>query len=310
MVRFRAPLPLIFSIMKFVNDLNTGSQIIRKEFPEFQSCHLAGDDSGWDNYAIRVNDEYLFRFPRRQESLEQIKRESELLSILQSKLPPYIEVPKYLTVRLNDDYPFVYYKMIQGRPLTKELYNGFTNEVKERFVQQFVDFLNILHNIDINQCKDLGKVNSSDRYRHLYQRVIDICFKFLTKEEQNKTKRLFENYLQDLTMQKYAPTVVHGDLSENHIIVTKTSIGIIDFGDTAIFDPAIDISWFYLFDKKVFYDILAKYHGRKDAGFERRISQFYVPIIPYYGIIYGEETHDHELIEDELNDLRQNLAKV
>lgn len=296
--------------MKFVNDLKTGSQIVKKEFPKFQGCHLVGDDSGWDNYAIRVNNEYLFRFPRRQESLEQIKKESEVLSILHSKLPPYIEVPKYLTVRLNDDYPFVYYKMIQGEPLTKELYNGFTNKAKERFVQQFADFLNILHDIDINQCQDLEEVNALDKYQHLYQQVVDVCFKYLTEEEQSKTRRLFENYLQSSTMQKYAPTVVHGDLSENHIIVAETGIGIIDFGDTTIFDPAIDISWFYLFDKKVFYNIMAKYNGHKDAGFEKRISQFYVPIIPYYGIIYGEETHNHELIEDELNDLRQNLARI
>lgn len=296
--------------MKFVNDLNTGSRIIQKEFPEFQGCHLVGDDSGWDNYAIRVNDEYLFRFPRRQESLEQIKRESEVLSILQPKLPPHIEVPKYLTARLNGDYPFVYYRMIQGESLTKELYDGFTNEAKERFVRQLADFLNILHDINIDQCKDLEKVNALDKYQHLYQQVIDICFKYLTEEEQSKTRRLFEYYLQDSTMQKYTPTVVHGDLSENHIIVTKTSIGIIDFGDTAIFDPAIDISWFYLFNKKVFHDIIVKYHGHKDVSFEKRISQFYVPIIPYYGIIYGEAVHNRELIENELNDLRQNLSRI
>lgn len=296
--------------MKFVNDFDTGSRIIRENFPEFQNHHLVGDDSGWDNYAIRVDDKYLFRFPRRQESLEQIRKETEVLSILQSKLPSYIEVPRYLTARLDGDHPFVYYKMIQGKPLSKNLYDSFTDEDKERFICQIVEFLHILHSINIDQCKNLERVNALDKYQHLYQQVVDTCFKYLTEEEQNKTRKLFENYLRNPAMQNYVPTVIHNDLSENHIIITKTSIGIIDFGDTDIFDPAIDISWFYLFDKKTFYDITTKYQRRKNIGFEERISQFYVPIIPYYGIIYGEKTNNRKIIEDELNDLRRNLDKM
>lgn len=296
--------------MKFVNDLETGSKIIKEHFPEFTECNFVGDSSGWDNYAIRVDDEYLFRFPRRLESLEQIRKETEVLSVLHSELPPHIEVPKYLSARLDDDYPFVYYKMIQGEPLSKDLYDNFTDEEKARFVRQIVEFLHTLHNIDISECKNLEKVSPLDKYQHLYQQVIDVCFKYLTEEEQNKTRKLFENYLHNSAMQNYTPTVVHGDLSENHIIITEAGIGIIDFGDTDIFDPAIDISWFHLFDKKLFCDIITKYLGHKDMNFKERISQFYVPIIPYYGIIYGEETNNHELIEDELNDLRLNLAKM
>lgn len=296
--------------MKFVNDLDTASRVIQEELPEFKDCHLIGDDSGWDNYAVTVNDDFLFRFPRRQDSLEQIKKETEVLNILHSKLPPYIKVPKYLATNLDKDYPFVHYRMIQGEPLTKELYGKFTDSEKEKFVQQITEFLHILHSIDTNQCKNLNKVNALEKYQHLYQQVVKTCFKYLTREEQEKTQKLFEGYFNDPAMRNYTPTVVHNDLSENHILITETGIGIIDFGDTDIFDPAIDISWFYLFDKNLFDNILDKYHGHKDSNFESRIGQFYVPIIPYYGIIYGEETHDQKLINNELNDLRANLAEL
>lgn len=297
-------------MMKFVNDFETGSRVIRDKFPEFRNARLVGDDSGWDNYAVAVNDEYLFRFPRRQESLEQIQKEVEVLDILQAELPPEIEVPKYLATRLNSDYPFVYYKMIQGKPLTKELYDSLTEEEKARFVRRIVEFLRILHGIDVGRCKSLKKVDALEKYQDLYRRVTEICFKYLTETERAKTKRLFEDYLQDATMRKYAPTVVHNDLSENHILVTETGIGVIDFGDTDIFDPAMDVSWFYLLDRKLFREIVAEYCGREDADFENRISQFYVPIIPYYGVIYGEETHNQKLLEEELDDLRRNLAEM
>lgn len=296
--------------MKFVNDANTGSKVIKDRFPEFANCQLVGDGSGWDNYAIIVNNEYLFRFPRRQESLDQIRQEAEVLDILHAKLPKYIEVPKYLAANLDDDYPFVYYKMIQGQPLTKELYDGFTEEEKDRFIKYMVEFLHILHSIDIKSCKSLEKVNALGKYQDFYQKVTEVCLKYLTPDEQCKTKQIFDRYLQDISMQNYIPAAVHGDLSENHILITKNGIGVIDFGDTSIFDPAIDLCWFYLLDHEMFHRITTEYLSHEDMDFERRITQFYVPIIPYYGIIFGEESDNPKQIEDELNDLRHNLAAM
>ena len=126
--------------MKFVNDLETGSKTIKERFPEFAECNFVGDNSGWDNYTIKVNSEYLFRFPRCQESLEQIRKEAEVLSALHSKLPPYIEVPKYLATNLDGDCPFVYYKMIQGELLTKGLYDAFTAEANHRVLACFTRY--------------------------------------------------------------------------------------------------------------------------------------------------------------------------
>jgi len=296
--------------MKFVNNLATGSKIIRDNFPEFAKSNLVGDDTGWDNYAIIVDEKYLFRFPRSQESLEQIEKETEVLSQLHSKLPKHIEVPKYLAINLDADYPFVYYKMIQGKPLTKTLYNGFSHTEKENFTQNIVEFLHILHGIDINKCKSLEKINALEKYQNLYQQVTEKCFSYLTPEEQTKTQKFFEDYLQNPSMRNYVPTVVHGDLSENHILITETGIGIIDFGDTDIFDPAIDLCWLYLLDKKMFRSIVSKYFVKENTDFIDRISQFYVPAIPYYGVIFGTISNNQDQLKDELNDLRQNLAQM
>lgn len=297
--------------MNFVNNFKDGSKIIRKTFPEFANSHLAGDNSGWDNYAIIADDEYLFRFPRRQEALKQIQKETEVLNALRAKLPSYIEVPNYLAANLEQDYPFVYYKMIQGTPLTKDLYDSFNNEEKEKFTQNITDFLHILHSIDVKSCKSLEEINALDKYQSFYQQIRKICFKYLTPEKQNKTIKLFGNYFQDKSMRDYHPVVTHGDLSENHILITDNGIGIIDFGDTDIFDPAIDISWFYLFDKEAFQNIASKYFANdEEKNVEKRISEFYVPIIPYYGIIFGEETGNRTMIQDELKDLQNNLSAL
>lgn len=296
--------------MKFVNDFATGSKVIRERLPALAGSQLVGDDSGWDNYAIIADNKYLFRFPRRIDSLTQIKQETEVLAQLYAKLPNDIEVPKYLATDLDGDYPFVYYEMIQGQPLTRELYAGFDAEQKERFKRQLVGFLRILHSINPESCKSLTHVDPRQKYQELYQRITQSCFKYLSPIEQDKTQRLFADYFQDYVMCNYEPVVVHGDLSENHILITERGIGIIDFGDTCVFDPAIDLSWFYLFDRELFYGLMKQYLERDDADFEKRIVDFYVPIIPYDGVMFGEETQNQILFTEELNDLKENLAKL
>lgn len=297
------------NIMRFVNDFATGREVILREFPQFASSELIGDDSGWDNYAIKVDDTYLFRFPRRQASLNQIQEEIEVLNALRPNLPRSVQVPNYLVTNLASDYPFVYYQMIPGEPLTRDLYAKFTAAEKSRFIENLVTFLSTLHQIDPARCPSLARIDAPAKYRDLYRQAIDICFKYLTPPEQAKTRDLFEHYLADPSLQTYTPTIVHGDLSENHILITEDGIGIIDFGDVDIFDPAIDLSWFYLFDRDLFQTILTKYYGHDDLDAKRRIGEFYVPIIPYYGIIFGEESGDQAMIADELRDLRYNLTK-
>ncbi len=295
--------------MKFVNDFPTGQKVILERFPEFRGAFLSGDDSGWDNFAIYVDRKYIFRFPRREDALEQIKQEVEVLSSVRPRLQENLQVPHYLASELCKDYPFVYYKMIEGEPLTLESYQRFSKSDKDQLAQNIATFLNTLHETDLTDCQSLKKINAKANYEDFYRQITEVCFKYLDSQEQTKSELLFANYFKHPEWQEFKPTVVHGDLSENHILLSNGGIGVIDFGDTSIFDPAIDLSWFYLFDKDLFYNVLSRYSAHKDNHFEQRISEFYAPIIPYYGIIFGEETDNQQLVQEELADLKENLGK-
>ncbi len=296
--------------MKFVNSFSAGKAVVLEKFPEFNGSFLLGDSSGWDNFAVYVDNKYIFRFPKREDALRQIKQEVEVLNNIQHKLPNDIQVPHYLASELQRDYPFVYYKMIQGIPLSLELYQKLSDSEKDQLAQNIATFLNILHGAESTSCSSLRKVDAQSHYRDLYQQITKKCFKYLNAQERTKSEYLFANYFNHPEWRRFEPTVVHGDLSENHILLSRNGIGVIDFGDTSIFDPAIDLSWFYIFDEDLFRNVLSRYSAHKDACFEQRIRQFYAPIIPYYGIIYGEEANDQELINEELKDLKSNLAKI
>lgn len=292
--------------MIYVNDFETGKKAIIDRYPELVNNQFKSDNSGWTNFAIKVNNKYLFRFPKNEEAYLAINKEYKILEILNKKLPSNIKVPKYIYSNLSNDYPFVGYEMIQGDFLTSDVFGSLDEIKKDNVLNNMATFLNILHSIDY---KELGlePIDSIEWYKDLYKRVQNICFKYFDENLKEKTIELFNMYFEDKTMHNYEPTLVHGDLSEDHIIITNDGVGIIDFGDLMVFDPAYDLIWAYVCDEDFYNNLFEKYNGHKDDNFKHRIRDFHIIRPPYDGIIYADEIHDDNMIKEELKKLTQNF---
>ncbi|MCC2335797.1 phosphotransferase [Cellulomonas wangsupingiae] len=56
--------------------------------------------------------------------------------------------------------------------------------------------------------------------------------------------RRWEELLEDVAMWRFRPTVVHGDLSSTHVLVSDGAVtGVLDWGSAMVADPADDLSW-------------------------------------------------------------------
>lgn len=93
--------------MKYVNDLEIGKKVIIDKYPEFANSVFEGDNSGWDNYVVKVDNKYIFRFSRDGGAYRVIKMKFDVLSKLKLKLPKNIKVPDFIYYNLDSDYPFV-----------------------------------------------------------------------------------------------------------------------------------------------------------------------------------------------------------
>ena len=293
----------------YANDLATAKRAILEKYPEFAGSRFEPDDSGWTNYAVKADGKYLFRFPRNDEAYRAINKEYAILKILNDKLPGNIRVPEYIYSSLEPDYPYVGYRLIEGRFLTKDVFIGLAKEEKCRTLDCMTEFLNILHSVDYTVL-NLNAAEPKEKYRNFYCRIQEVCFPYFDDELKELTVGLFENFFGDPTMHVYVPTLVHGDLSEDHILITETGVGIIDFGDLMVFDPAYDFIWAYLCDFGFYQELIHKYKGNKDIYFEHRIRDFHMIRPPYDGIIYADEVCDRRLLEKELRSLRHNLKKA
>ena len=287
--------------MRFVTDLELGKKIILDRYPEFNNHNFTANNYGWDNFVIKIDDEFIFRFPKREISFRTIEMEADVLKELNKKIPDNIKVPEYIYKNLETDYPFVGYKMIKGNFLSEELYDSMTSEEKDAFIKDMMTFINTLHSLDINNF-NLDEVNGLSNYKERYSEFRDKCFNSFDDDLQEKTNNLFNSYFNDEKMQLFRKTIIHGDLSTNHIIITDNGIGIIDFGDARIFDYAYDFEWLYMLDKNILDEALKQYNYDIDDYLYKRIM-FYISIIPYYGIVYAKETNNKDMLEKEKNKL-------
>lgn len=294
--------------MTYINDYEIGKKVIIDKYPELANSHFKSDNSGWTNFAIKVDNKYLFRFPRNEEAYKAINKEYKILEILNKKLPSNIKVPNYIYSNINDDYLFVGYEIIQGDFLTEDVFNSLDESKKDNVLNNMAIFLNVLHSVNYTEL-GLEPVNSIEWYKDLFDRVQKICFKYFNDNLKEKTNQLLNMFFNDETMHNYEPTLVHGDLSEDHIIVTNDGVGIIDFGDLMVFDPAYDLIWAYKCDADFYNRLFEKYAGHKDNYFKHRIRDFHIIRPPYDGIIYADKVHDDNMINDQLKKLEQNFDK-
>ena len=162
-----------------------------------------------------------------------------------------------------------------------------------------------MHSLDINKY-DLDVVEALPNYQSRYVLFKEKCYAYLDEDAQNQTEELFNGYFNDEKMRSFKPVVIHGDLSTDHILITNDGIGIIDFGDTRVFDYAYDFQWLYLLDRKELDKTLELYKYGIDDYFYKRIT-FYISIIPYYGIVYALETNDNKMLEEKINRVKNGI---
>ncbi|MEC4630736.1 aminoglycoside phosphotransferase family protein, partial [Bacillus safensis] len=66
--------------------MDSYKQYIKEALPNLSIHSYKQNEEGWDNVAVIVNDELLFRFPRKQEYAMRIPLEKELCTILNQSL--------------------------------------------------------------------------------------------------------------------------------------------------------------------------------------------------------------------------------
>jgi aminoglycoside 2''-phosphotransferase len=286
--------------------------VINEKFPDWTVDNLEYMGEGWESVAYRVNGEYIFRFPKREYVGKCLKLEINLLP----ELAPMLEVavPNFefvsTTPSTHFPYPFVGYKLLEGRSDEEWEDELFAAEWWQKPV---LDFIHTMHSFPLERARELGAENMNPVAKatganvpepkswrqgltQFYELILQKAFPELTAQTKLRAYRRFEDFLKDDRNFEYEPVLLHADLSEDHILLdekNKRVVGIIDFGDVAIGDPAYD----------VFRVMSPRYKGKMGPNFLNRRKLYGEVLQPFYAITYGQAYDDPELIEEGVNEI-------
>ncbi|MBJ8103868.1 MULTISPECIES: aminoglycoside phosphotransferase family protein [Bacillus cereus group] len=281
--------------------MDSYKQYIKEALPNLSIHSYKQNEEGWDNIAAIVNDELLFRFPRKLEYAKRIPLEKELCKLLSHSLQE-IEVPQYCLLYKNDTdtAPLCsYYTLIHGEPLKTEIVTKLEQKERTIIIAQLATFLAALHSIPFKHVKPLGfSIEKTLTYWKVLQTKLNqYVTNSLTSLQKSALNRLFENFFANIAKSTFQNTVIHADFTHHHILfntLNKTISGVIDFGDAQIGDPAFDFAGLYYdfgheFTTSV-YEQYCSLISHNDPLLIHRITTFYQYSPLLHNIIYNFET--------------------
>lgn len=217
--------------------------LIQRHFPGllFRDAKLI--DTGFGNVIVMLDDNWVFRFPRNEWRHGAFSRELWLLDWLEQQTA--IKLPDYSYIAPGNY--FGGYRKIQGAELSPRMFDSLDRSIQEKAVVQLADFLSILH----------GPTSQGDKEGPTFpQNQLNWqCSSYYFQEQRKYLSYKLDHALiesLDLFFELYAqpmlsPTcLVHGDLTADHLFFDreKEAVGVIDFGNAAMSDPAQDFAIF------------------------------------------------------------------
>jgi aminoglycoside 2''-phosphotransferase len=283
---------------------------ITARYPQYQIFTCNTIQEGWSSLVLDVNDEYIFRFPRRPQVYPGLEKEIVLLPHLARALPVPTPQFEYLcSPGEGNDQPFAGYRKIPGVPLDRDLTG------KPAISRQLGEILGILHGLalpwSVHRHLPLRSIFDWKRhYLDLYQQVSQLVLPLLTADMQTKSVALWEGFLRPRAHFRFEMALIHADLGPEHILCdpqTAGISGIIDWEDACVGDPALDFVGLLQVGGKEFVEqVLLAYPRDPGMNFWSRLD-FYTKIVPFHEILFGLETDDETHLHNGLDELQRML---
>ena len=241
-----------------------------------RACGLAGDDvrivaAGWDNTIVRVDDDWVFRFPRRAIALPGIDREIALLPQLAPQLSLPIPVPEHVGVYGDPPWRFWGARHLPGTELKVAGRSDEIGVAVGRSLGRFVSELHALPSDPSLPVDPFGRADAASRA----VRARDV----IAELHETRLDGLDDSLVDDvLTAGEAAgpppPETVlsHGDLYSRHVLVDEqgAASAVIDWGDLCAAPRSVDLSVAYSALAGAARDAFFAEYGPIDADTELR----------------------------------------
>jgi len=275
--------------------------LIEGQFPQLAPAAVERFAEGWDNAVFRVNDDYVFRFPRRQIAVPLMQCERRTLPQIAPRLPLAVPEPIFLGEPREDyAWPFAGYRLLPGCPAYTA---GLDEAARLRCAKPLAQFLKVLHQIPVavaRQCElphdGLGRLKMKKRLSMGLETLEELTYQGLLRNPAPIAAALRQNAV------PYTPsahTLVHGDLHVRNVLLNANGdlSGVIDWGDVHLGDAAVDLALAQSFLPPQGYDLFRKAYGHiKEATWQA--ATFRALYISLILLSYGHGIQDHLQVKE------------
>jgi aminoglycoside phosphotransferase (APT) family kinase protein len=231
--------------------LDLAHNLIAEQFPEYADLPITDvEKQGHDNRTYRLGEHMLIRMPTAADYALKVPKEQELLPGLAKRLSVSIPAPiKMGKTSADYPYPFSIYKWLPGKSINLLT---LTDQDKEQLAADLAKFLKELQAITDFEGPEPGQHNW---WRGDHVSVYDKGAREQIAEladfiDVAKALALWDRACETKWDKK--PVWIHGDFAIGNILMDSGKLSaVIDFGGTAVGDPACDlvIAWTYLSGK-------------------------------------------------------------
>lgn len=237
---------MTFEIDRSSIDAGLVRRLVAGQFPQWAGLPVEPvSPGGWDNRTFRLGEHLSVRLPSAERYVAQVEKEQRWLPVLARELPRPIPEPVALG-RPGEGYPWPWsvYGWIEGTPADK----GHIGDMAG-FASDLGAFLVALRRVGTANGPLAGDHNffrGSDLA--VYAHETEAALKLLGETaDQAVCRAIWDTAL--ASRWEHAPVWVHGDVSSGNVLVREGRLAaVIDFGSSAIGDPACDlyIAWTFL----------------------------------------------------------------
>lgn len=285
---------------------------VRAAFPALTWDSVTRIDEGWDHVVVICRGcagadsfghrDLVFRFPSDRDALAQLPAEIAVLEHLAGRVEA--EIPRYTHV--PDSGQFAGYPLVRGDRLTPDLLHSLPAAEKTAIGGQLGALLAALHVADTST-PPMTRVPAPYQPENLafVRRIVENELPAWFTDDELGTAREICDEVAALQATRLPEVFLHYDIYVRHLYWDrgrgpgrrKTGrLGLIDFSDMCLGDPAIDFAELYEYGPRFVDEALARYVGRIDPTFLDR-AWTYQRLAGLYMIAghlqYGEETWEH-----------------
>ncbi len=224
-----------------VVDERLARELITEQFPEVEARSLRLLGQGWDNTVWLVDEQWVFRFPRRQMVIPGFENEMSYLPILAPLLPLSIPQPTFLG-RTTEAFAWPFYgaPFLAGRELAEA---NLGDEQRTALGRPLGEFLRALHSLELDADLSVDPVRRADmsfRVPKTRDRLSE-----LESLELWSAPSVAHDVIDDAAgLSPPEPkSVVHGDLHLRHLLVDEggAPAAVIDWIDLSRNEPGVDL---------------------------------------------------------------------